>query len=735
MPFWPSPLSLSRAASARVARWRTGRRARATACPCSSSPARCTPDSRRASGAPASALAPLSSENAASWTANAPSRRSASQARSPGLATSRRGCGAAGRVRCRGGCGGRRRRAVAGVGVRCVGDAASAVGGVGRRGRARRPSDVPRRRRIGASARAHSLGVGRGRVARSAVGVARALRRGASPAALRRRRAVRLQCAVAPLRVASAPARRRRVLSRRIVQAIDELAVVDRRNLTATSSPSGRGSLSSSIGTMTAAASASTIAPTSRRRARRRSSSTLTSSDEVRPMRSLPRHGGQRGRDGEEGSEDHDSISLARFGPRCAKAPRDVGARARSRVGARRAATSASRERRAVAPRGPGSVATNQRSMRVAHRVDHAARCPCRRACRTPRACADGSPCRRASSASARAACGLCATSSTIVGPPGQHLEAARQRRRRRGPRARAPASSGSRSREQLERSERRRGVGELVAAAQRRHAAGRSARRAGPAIAPLRGLRRRSRSRGRAAAAARRPPRRARAATRGGSRSPQHRRAARRGRCRPSRADRFARVAEEIQVVEVDLVTTATSASTMLTASSRPPSPTSSTSASSARAREQPQRRERAELEVRERRRGSPRARASTASNAAHQRGVARLARRRCARARCSAQVRRGVEADAIAGRAQDRLEERAGRALAVGAADDDRPDTSSAAPSRACTARTRSRPSAIAFGCSVSRYASQSASVSGFTDAGVDARCRASARARAGA
>ena len=50
-------------------------------------------------------------------------------------------------------------------------------------------------------------------------------------------------------------------------------------------------------------------------------------------------------------------------------------------------------------------------------------------------------------------------------------------------------------------------------------------------------------------------------------------------------------------------LVTTATSASTMFTASSRPPSPTSRISASRSRAREQPQRRERAELEVGERR------------------------------------------------------------------------------------------------------------------------------------
>ena len=50
---------------------------------------------------------------------------------------------------------------------------------------------------------------------------------------------------------------------------------------TATSSPSGFGSLSRSIGTNTAAPSASTMAPTRRRRARRRRSSTLTSSAEA----------------------------------------------------------------------------------------------------------------------------------------------------------------------------------------------------------------------------------------------------------------------------------------------------------------------------------------------------------------------------------------------------------------------------------------------------------------------
>ena len=50
---------------------------------------------------------------------------------------------------------------------------------------------------------------------------------------------------------------------------------------TATSSPSGLGSLSSSIGTTTATTSARTIAPTRRRRARRFSSSRLASSAAV----------------------------------------------------------------------------------------------------------------------------------------------------------------------------------------------------------------------------------------------------------------------------------------------------------------------------------------------------------------------------------------------------------------------------------------------------------------------
>ena len=68
--------------------------------------------------------------------------------------------------------------------------------------------------------------------------------------------------------------------------------------LTATLSPSGLGSLSSSIGTMTAAASASTIAPTRRRRARRRSSSTLMSAriSHETPVRCGSRAGAMRAR-------------------------------------------------------------------------------------------------------------------------------------------------------------------------------------------------------------------------------------------------------------------------------------------------------------------------------------------------------------------------------------------------------------------------------------------------------
>jgi hypothetical protein len=66
--------------------------------------------------------------------------------------------------------------------------------------------------------------------------------------------------------------------------------------------------------------------------------------------------------------------------------------------------------------------------------------------------------------------------------------------------------------------------------------------------------------------------------------------------------------------------------------------------------------------------------------------------------------QVRRRVEPGPVAGRAQHRLEHRRGRALAVGAGHGDH-RARNATSSRASTARTRSSPIAIAFGCSVSR------------------------------
>ena len=171
-------------------------------------------------------------------------------------------------------------------------------------------------------------------------------------------------------------------------------------------------------------------------------------------------------------------------------------ARAASR--ARSASARSHRARRAAARR------TSDRRARAARRSRR--RCPCRRACRTRRACADGSPSRPASSASARAACGLCATSSTIDRPPGQHLEAARAAstfdERRRAPRPHRPEGA---SRKSVERGERGRRIAR-AGTAPRSAGNGRPKRAPpGPRNRHCAPSRRRSRSRGRCAAAARR--------------------------------------------------------------------------------------------------------------------------------------------------------------------------------------------------------------------------------------
>src|SRR5512137_997185 len=95
-------------------------------------------------------------------------------------------------------------------------------------------------------------------------------------------------------------------------------------------------------------------------------------------------------------------------------------------------------------------------------------------------------------------------------------------------------------------------------------------------------------------------------------------------------------------------VVTTAASASTMLTASRRPPSPTSRIATSSlARANSRS---------------------AASVPDSKDVIGVGRLARVDAHALVVAAEVRRRVQPDAVAGGAKHRLEQRAGRALAVG-------------------------------------------------------------------
>ena len=153
--------------------------------------------------------------------------------------------------------------------------------------------------------------------------------------------------------------------------------------------------------------------------------------------------------------------------------------------------------------------------------------------------------------ASARAACGLCATSSTIAGRPGSTWKrpgsstAQSPRESRRAPTGKPIAAGTSTPRAPWRRSraDTRRAT---------RDAAGRSARRPGPSIATAR-LRRRSRSRGRSAAAARRCARACSITLRGGSGSAQTAGAPGAKDARLLAADVLARRAEVIHVIEID--------------------------------------------------------------------------------------------------------------------------------------------------------------------------------------
>jgi hypothetical protein len=127
---------------------------------------------------------------------------------------------------------------------------------------------------------------------------------------------------------------------------------------TDTSSPSGFGSFSSRSGRMTAAARASTIAPTSRRRARRFNSSTarsvssaMRSTMPVQASEVATLRGEYRG-DREERSENDDSISFDGVAPRGGVRQSNVVERAHR--ASRRRRDRASRNADALALRGPG---------------------------------------------------------------------------------------------------------------------------------------------------------------------------------------------------------------------------------------------------------------------------------------------------------------------------------------------------------------------------------------------
>ena len=333
------------------------------------------------------------------------------------------------------------------------------------------------------------------------------------------------------------------------------------------------------------APSARTIAPTRRRRALRFISSTRCSALSVFRSAMGRRATGSRcrgrecGRHGQERSENDDSISFARLAARRGERRVDVvehpdGGRAR-----RPPASSRARIASAAAPRGPGSVATNHRSIRaltasitprtslsasmpntaivagkIAHRAqrrrEHARRVRIVRDVEHDRGLAREAP-------------GI-----ALAGAPCRGRRARRRRERAAGPAG-------------VRRRERRGGVRELIGAAQRGIRAARSDRRRGPSIATA-GRRRHSRSRVRSASPARRSRARGPSAWTA-DRAPRTPPAARRGRCRPSRA-RCRRASGRGSPCDRDRSSSPRPRrqSTTFTASSRPPSPTSRIATSS---------------------------------------------------------------------------------------------------------------------------------------------------------
>ena len=245
--------------------------------------------------------------------------------------------------------------------------------------------------------------------------------------------------------------------------------------LTDTSSPSGFGSLSSSIGTMTATASARTMAPTRRRRARRRSSSRLISRNQSWRWRTgfgvAPAATRDSLRSAAATVRNEPKTTILSASPAASRAAANAvpqrrrmrGSpsaprlpRAASRAMRRRCAATRARQRRdepAIDAR-PSSRHDPVDILVGEHR-------------RTPRSSPGRSPCAPSASASARAACGLWATSSTIVGRPGNTWKrpAARPSAALRGCAARSRAA---RARNSIEGCERRGGIGELIRAAQR---------------------------------------------------------------------------------------------------------------------------------------------------------------------------------------------------------------------------------------------------------------------------
>ena len=164
--------------------------------------------------------------------------------------------------------------------------------------------------------------------------------------------------------------------------------------------------------------------------------------------------------------------------------------------------------------------------------------------------------------------------------------------------------------------------------------------------------------------------------------------------------------------------MTMAQSASKTFTASSRPPRPTSRMTTSSACCAEHLPRRQRAEFEIGQGRTSRPPRPPRPARTPRHSAASSTGAAGDAHALVVAQQVRRGVEADAIAGAQQDALEHGAGRTLAIGAADGDDRDSSASCPS-ACLDALHAIQSELDGRGMLTRsmYASQSASESGMT------------------